>query len=109
MNLWFRLGHAIHRALSAVVVAAVFFGVVTPVALLSRALRDDPLQRAFEPTSPTYWREVDPAVDDEGLWAFFAQRGRWWMLPVALVVLGVGAMVALTEASAAFAFFYPLF
>jgi hypothetical protein len=37
-----------------------YFGVFLPVGLLLRRVRGDPLERDFDPESPTYWRSVTP-------------------------------------------------
>jgi hypothetical protein len=41
--------------MSHIVVGIVFFGVVTPIALLFRLMGRDPLQRRFERRALTYW------------------------------------------------------
>lgn len=41
--------------LSHVIMAIVFFGVITPIGLLFRLLGRDPLHRRFEPHTPSYW------------------------------------------------------
>jgi hypothetical protein len=48
---------------SHVILLAVFLFVVTPVALLLRVLRRDPLQRRFDPSIPSYWVPRSPAGD----------------------------------------------
>ena len=40
---------------SHVAMAAVFYGIVTPIALVFRLMGRDALQRRFEPGRPTYW------------------------------------------------------
>ena len=41
--------------LSHVIMAALFYGLFTPVALVFRLIRRDPLQRRFDPELPSYW------------------------------------------------------
>ena len=57
--LWFRLGLLLHRVVTPLVMGAVFFLAVTPVALLMRALGKDPLRRARTDAS-SYWIARDP-------------------------------------------------
>ncbi|MEL6183700.1 MAG: SxtJ family membrane protein [Myxococcota bacterium] len=49
---------------SHVVLAVLFFGILTPVGLALRVLGKDPMQRRFEPQASTYWqaRPKDPSV-----------------------------------------------
>lgn len=41
--------------------------------------------------------------------AFFMQRKKYWLLPITLVLLGFGALIALTSGSAIAPFIYTLF
>lgn len=49
--------------LSHVIMAIVFYVVLTPVGLIFRAIGRDPLHRRFEPTASTYWVPREPARD----------------------------------------------
>ncbi len=53
-RLWARLGFVLHRVTNPIVMAVIFFAVVTPIAIIMRALGKDPLQRRFEPKSESY-------------------------------------------------------
>lgn len=54
---WMYLVFPIGMVVSFVVLALVYFGVVTPVGLVARLTGFDPLKRAFEPTRASYWVE----------------------------------------------------
>lgn len=41
-------------------------------------------------------------------WEFLAHNGKWWMLPILLLMVALGALVALTATGAA-PFIYTLF
>jgi Family of unknown function (DUF5989) len=43
------------------------------------------------------------------LWAFMLVRKKWWLLPLILVLLGVGALLAFAQGSALAPFIYPVF
>jgi hypothetical protein len=45
------------------VLGLMYFGVITPVALLFRLLGRDALQRRFQPQTDTYWRPKPGATD----------------------------------------------
>ncbi|MEO6002558.1 MAG: SxtJ family membrane protein [Opitutus sp.] len=46
---------------SALILAAFYFLVLTPVGIVVRLLRRDPLDRAFDRSRSTYWESRDPA------------------------------------------------
>ena len=43
------------------------------------------------------------------IWAFLRTRKRWWLTPVLLVLLMMGAFIVLAEGSVAMPFIYTLF
>lgn len=43
------------------------------------------------------------------LWAFLKERKKWWLLPVAIVLLLVGALLILSSGTAVAPFVYTLF
>jgi hypothetical protein len=43
------------------------------------------------------------------LWAFMRERKKFWLAPIILVLLFVGALLVLTEGSAVAPFIYTLF
>ena len=43
------------------------------------------------------------------LWGFLNQRKKFWLLPIIVILLGFGAMVALASGSAIAPFIYTLF
>ncbi len=43
------------------------------------------------------------------LWAFMRARKKWWLLPLILVLLGVGALLAFAQGSALAPFIYTVF
>jgi hypothetical protein len=57
---WTRLGALLHRVMSPVVLGIMFFLVITPMAIVMRWFREDPLRRRFDPRLPSYWIERRP-------------------------------------------------
>ena len=43
------------------------------------------------------------------LWDFMKHRKKYWLLPIILVLLAVGALIVLTQGSAIAPFIYTLF
>lgn len=56
--------------ISHVIMAVVFFGLLTPIGVFFRLIGRDPLQRRFEPQASTYWIPHRPA---ETLERYFRQ------------------------------------
>lgn len=63
---WFRLGMLLGRIVSPVVLAIMFYLVVTPVALLMRWRGSDPLRLRFDKDRPSYWIERTPPGPAQG-------------------------------------------
>ena len=43
------------------------------------------------------------------LWAFMKARKKWWLLPIILVMLAVGALLVFAQGSALAPFIYTIF
>lgn len=43
------------------------------------------------------------------LWAFMRERKKWWLLPIIVVMLGVGMLLVLAQGSALAPFIYTIF
>jgi hypothetical protein len=59
---WFKFGLALHKVVNPVVMAVLFFGVITPVGLLMRLTGKPPLKLGFEPGKSSYWMRRDSAL-----------------------------------------------
>ncbi len=62
---WMALGCCIGLVVSNVVLAAIYFLVVTPIGLALRLAGRDPLRRAFERERASYWDDAEKAGDAE--------------------------------------------
>ena len=60
-RLWSRIGALLQAVVSPLVMAILFYGIITPIGVLLRLLGQDPLQRRIEPTLPSYWIARRPA------------------------------------------------
>ena len=54
-RVWTLFSLLLNRITSPLVMAAMFYGVITPAGLILRALGKDPLKRAFDPDAQSYW------------------------------------------------------
>jgi hypothetical protein len=43
------------------------------------------------------------------LWAFMKVRKKWWLLPIIVVMLGVGSLLVFAQGSALAPFIYTIF
>lgn len=43
------------------------------------------------------------------LWAFMMERKKWWLLPIVIMLVLLGALIVFTESSAIAPFVYTLF
>ncbi len=59
-SVWIRFGLVLHWIVTPIVMAILFFGTVTPIALILRALGKDPLRLKLDRSSKTYWIERSP-------------------------------------------------
>ena len=57
---WLRFGALLHRIVSPVILAIMFYIVITPMGLLMRALGKDSLRLRRDNSSDTYWIRRDP-------------------------------------------------
>ena len=59
-RLWQRFGMLLHRIVSPIVLAVMFFLVVTPMGLLMRAFAKQSILQRRDPAAETYWIPRDP-------------------------------------------------
>lgn len=60
--LWFRFGLLLSRIVAPVVMAVLFFVAVTPIALIFRLQKKDPLHCVRDPAARSYWVTRDEAI-----------------------------------------------
>jgi hypothetical protein len=54
-RVWMALARAISRVTTPLLMGVIYFGVLTPIGLLLRAARYDPMNRRLDRHAPTYW------------------------------------------------------
>ena len=57
---WMKFGQLLHRVVSPIVMAILFFGTVTPIAFILRGLGKDSLRLKLDRSAKTYWIERSP-------------------------------------------------
>lgn len=60
---WSYLTYPIAWVVSHLILGAVYFVVVTPIGLLVRRLREDPMERRWDPATRSYWVRREPDRD----------------------------------------------
>jgi hypothetical protein len=67
-RLWMKFGELMGRITRPVMMGALFFLIVTPVGIVARLLRGDPLRLRRDPDAASYWIPREPRpVDRESL------------------------------------------
>ena len=59
-RIWFKFGLLLQRVVNPLVMAVIYFAVVTPTGLVMRALGKDPLHLRYDPDARSYWIPRDP-------------------------------------------------
>ena len=62
---WMYAAYPIGWVISHILLAMVFYLVITPIGLIMRLLGKDPLQRDLDPDAPTYWTRRPPAAEPQ--------------------------------------------
>jgi hypothetical protein len=57
---WLCVGLVLHRMISPLALGVLFYGVVTPMAVVMRRLGKDSMRRRREPAQASYWIKRDP-------------------------------------------------
>jgi hypothetical protein len=65
-RLWTRLGFALHRITTPVIMGAMYFGTIVPAGLLMRLFGKDPLRLKPMPKSESYWIRREPNAPERG-------------------------------------------
>jgi hypothetical protein len=60
---WMKLAYPIAWAVSHLMLAAIYFLVLTPIGLVMRLLGRDPMERRFDRSAQTYWAAHNPCGD----------------------------------------------
>ena len=63
---WFKLGLLLHHVVNPVIMAALFFGAMSPMAVLLRWLGKDLLRLKREPDRTSYWIPREPPAPTPG-------------------------------------------
>ncbi len=65
-RLWMRFGLLLSRITNPIIAAVIFYFVFTPVAVLMRLFKKDPLRLEREPDAASYWIERQPPGPEPG-------------------------------------------
>lgn len=59
-RLWFRFGMLLHKIVNPLVLGLMFYGVITPVAAVTRLLGGKLLSLGYDKSLPSYWHRRSP-------------------------------------------------
>jgi len=89
--LWIKLGTLLGKITSPVILAAVFFIIVTPIAIVARRARYNIMSTLAE------------------FWRFLIRRKKYWLMPIFLVLAVFGVLIVMTQGSAISPLIYTMF
>lgn len=61
---WMAFGLLLGRIMTPLIMGLIYFGLITPIALLARMRGLDPMKRRFDPAATSYWIKRDPPGPD---------------------------------------------
>ena len=119
--LWLKIGHMLGWINTRIILGVVFFVVFLPAGLLMRVLHKDPMHRKFDASADKLPRAQQIVAEQtngetllmidllKDLWAFMKVRKKFWLAPIIIILLLLGALIVLTQGSAVAPFIYTLF
>jgi hypothetical protein len=57
-HLWMKIGHVLGWINTRIILGIIFFGLITPLGLMMRAFRQDPMLRSYDPTLTSYRKNI---------------------------------------------------
>ena len=120
---WMGLAHPISKVTTPIFMGVMYFLVLTPIRGRCAGLRRQPAgasagrQRLLAAaaggsrraaTETTILRSNHMGLFGE-LWPFMQERKKWWLLPVIVVMVMVGALLVFAQGSALAPFIYTIF
>ena len=62
---WLYSVYPIGWVMSHVLLGLIYYGLLTPIGLVMRVVRYDPMKRHFDPSTDSYWIQRGPAADHQ--------------------------------------------
>jgi hypothetical protein len=127
-RVWMGLAVVLNYFVSRLILTLLYYLVITPIGLLLRLLGRDPLDRKLKDRS-SYWHDQREPGNSAGrspsysevkqgsgkialmvqFWVFLRARKKFWLLPIVLMLVLLGALIIFGEGSALAPFIYTLF
>ena len=104
-KLWMKFGLLLGKIVSPVVMAVIYFGVVTPTGLIMRILGKDIL-KLNKKNYNSYWQEKDNSnnnMNNHLVMSFLIEflnlesEEKYWLLPIIIVLLIFGGLIVLSQ------------
>ena len=90
---WIKLGEILGIIIAPIVMALVYFVVLTPISIIVRIFGKDLLGLKFL----------------KEFWEFLRERKKYWLLPIIIVLALFGILIVLSQGSAVAPFIYTIF
>ncbi len=127
-RVWMGLAVVLNYFVSRLILTLIYYLVLTPIGMLLRLLGQDPLDLKLQDRS-SYWHVLEQSGSSEGrvpsysevkqgsgkialmvqFWVFLRARKKFWLLPIVLMLVLLGALIIFGEGSALAPFIYTLF
>jgi hypothetical protein len=129
-RLWGWVAPKIAMLNNTIILGGVFYLVISPIGIMMKLLGRDPMCRALQPASDSYWTPVQRQSTGETLhdqfWVatqggkamlsllrellkFASVHRKFWMLPAILLLLVIGGLIVVVQTSTIAPFIYALF
>ena len=117
-KVWFKFGILLGNIISPIIMAFVFFLVVTPISLIMKIFGKDILNLKKNKNS-SYWIKKDKQSGTmrkqfwmsflTEFWEFLKHRKKYWLLPIIVFLVLFGGLIILSQGSAVAPFIYAIF
>ena len=119
-DIWLKFGEILGMIIAPIVMALVYFIILTPVSLIVRMFGKDLLGLKFYKKQDTYWIERKKNLNSmkkqfqmidflKEFWEFLMERKKYWLLPIIIVLALFGILIVLSQGSAVAPFIYTIF
>ena len=117
---WIKFGEFLGAIIAPVIMAIVYFVVLTPISLLVRIFGKDLIGLKYSKKNDTYWIKRKKRIGSmkkqfqmveffKEFWEFLRERKKYWLLPIIIVLALFGALIVLSQGSAVAPFIYTIF
>ena len=116
---WVKFGELLGRIVAPIVMAIIYFVIITPIGLFMRLIGKDLLNTKFSKDNSYWIKKAEKYWFNEKailmlsflreFWEFLKERKKYWLLPIIIVLALFGILIVLSQGSAVAPFIYTIF